>query len=66
MQPQRIERRLLGNQKLERGLQGPQEREQGLQGPPAERGAIGIALLVWLFGGGLGLAALVFLLLKIF
>lgn len=31
-----------------------------------ERGAIGIALLVWLLGGGLGLALLVFLVAKIF
>jgi hypothetical protein len=31
-----------------------------------ERGAIGAAFLVWLFGGGLGLAVLVFLLLKVF
>jgi hypothetical protein len=33
---------------------------------PVERGAIGIAFLVWLLGGGLGLALLVFVLLKIF
>jgi hypothetical protein len=31
-----------------------------------EKGAIGIALLVWLLGGGLGLALLVFLLAKVF
>ena len=31
-----------------------------------QKGAIGIALIVWLLGGGLGLALLVFLLLKIF
>jgi hypothetical protein len=31
-----------------------------------EKGAIGAAFLVWLLGGGLGLAVLVFLLLKIF
>jgi hypothetical protein len=31
---------------------------------PEERGAIGIAFLVWLFGGGLGLALLVFVLLR--
>ena len=31
---------------------------------PEERGAIGIALIVWLLGGGLGLAILVFVLLK--
>ncbi|MGE0867883.1 MAG: hypothetical protein AB7P03_04950 [Kofleriaceae bacterium] len=31
-----------------------------------ERGAIGAAFLVWLLGGGLGLAIIVFLLLKIF
>ena len=29
-----------------------------------EKGAIGAAFLVWLFGGGLGLAVLVFLALK--
>lgn len=39
--------------------------DQGLA-PPPEKGAIGIALLVWLFGGGLGLAVLIFILLKIF
>ena len=33
---------------------------------PEERGAIGIALIVWLLGGGLGLAVLVFVLLKLF
>lgn len=32
--------------------------------PPQEKGAIGIAFLVWLLGGGLGLAVLVFILLK--
>ena len=31
-----------------------------------ERGAIGGAFLVWLLGGGLGLAVVVFILLKIF
>lgn len=31
-----------------------------------EKGAIGIAFLVWLFGGGLGLAVLIFILLKVF
>jgi hypothetical protein len=31
-----------------------------------EKGAIGIALVVWLLGGGLGLAVLVFLLAKVF
>ena len=31
-----------------------------------EKGAIGWAFLVWLFGGGLGLAVLVFILLKLF
>ena len=31
-----------------------------------EKGAIGIAFLVWLFGGGLGLAILIFVLLKVF
>ena len=31
-----------------------------------EKGAIGWAFLVWLFGGGLGLAILVFLILKMF
>ena len=34
--------------------------------PPQEKGAIGIAFLVWLFGGGLGLALLIFILLKLF
>lgn len=34
--------------------------------PPEEKGAIGIAFLIWLFGGGLGLAILVFILLKVF
>ncbi len=34
--------------------------------PPQEKGAIGAAFLVWLLGGGLGLAIVVFLLLKIF
>ena len=34
--------------------------------PPPEKGAIGIAFLVWLFGGGLGLAILIFVLLKVF
>ena len=34
--------------------------------PQPEKGAVGIALLVWLFGGGLGLALAVFILLKIF
>lgn len=29
-----------------------------------QRGAIGIAFIVWLLGGGLGLALLVFVLLK--
>lgn len=33
---------------------------------PQEKGAIGIAFLVWLFGGGLGLAILIFVLLKVF
>ncbi|MGE0397509.1 MAG: hypothetical protein AB7T06_12370 [Kofleriaceae bacterium] len=32
--------------------------------PEKQKGAIGIALLVWLFGGGLGVAVLVFVLLK--
>jgi hypothetical protein len=31
-----------------------------------EKGAIGAAFLVWLLGGGLGLAVIVFLLLKVF
>lgn len=31
-----------------------------------EKGAIGWAFLVWLFGGGLGLAVLVFIILKLF
>ncbi len=30
-----------------------------------EKGAIGIAFLVWLFGGGLGVAIFVFVLLKV-
>jgi hypothetical protein len=34
--------------------------------PPQEKGAAGIALLVWLLGGSLGLALLVFVLLKLF
>ncbi|HEY5933764.1 MAG TPA: hypothetical protein VIU61_04000 [Kofleriaceae bacterium] len=29
-----------------------------------EKGAIGVAFLVWLFGGGLGLALIVFIFLK--
>lgn len=29
-----------------------------------EKGAIGVAFLVWLFGGGIGLALLVFIFLK--
>jgi hypothetical protein len=33
---------------------------------PPEKGAVGIALVVWLLGGGLGLAVLVFILLKLF
>lgn len=33
--------------------------------PRQERGAIGWAFLVWLFGGGLGLAILVFVILKL-
>ncbi len=35
-------------------------------GRPEERGVIGIAFLIWLFGGGLGLAVLIFLILKVF
>jgi hypothetical protein len=35
-------------------------------GKPEEKGALGVALLVWLLGGGLGLALLVFLLAKAF
>jgi hypothetical protein len=31
-----------------------------------EKGAAGWAFLVWLFGGGLGLAIVVFILLKLF
>lgn len=34
--------------------------------PEEQKGAIGIALVVWLLGGGLGLAVLVFLLAKMF
>ena len=37
---------------------------QRVAAPQEEKGAIGAALLVWLFGGGLGLALLVFVLLK--
>ena len=33
---------------------------------PEEKGAIGAAFLVWLLGGGLGLAVIVFILLKMF
>jgi hypothetical protein len=33
---------------------------------PEERGAIGAAFLVWLLGGGLGLALVVFILAKMF
>ena len=40
--------------------------EHGALQKSEEKGAIGAAFLVWLFGGGLGLAILVFLLLKIF
>jgi hypothetical protein len=29
-----------------------------------EKGALGLALLVWLFGGGLGMAILVFIVLR--
>lgn len=32
--------------------------------PAEQRGAIGVAFLVWLLGGGLGLAVLVFVILK--
>ena len=39
---------------------------QDASAPPQEKGAIGAAFLVWLLGGGLGLAIVVFLLLKIF
>ena len=39
---------------------------RGVTKPAEERGAIGIAFLVWLLGGGLGLAVLVFILLKLF
>ena len=31
-----------------------------------EKGAIGWAFLVWIFGGGLGLAVVVFIILKLF
>ncbi len=34
------------------------------KGDNKERGAIGPAFLVWLFGGGLGLAILVFVILR--
>jgi hypothetical protein len=33
---------------------------------PEERGAIGAALVVWLLGGSLGLAVIVFILAKLF
>lgn len=42
-----------------------QQTTQAVKRDP-ERGAIGAAFLVWLLGGGLGLAVLVFILLKIF
>jgi hypothetical protein len=38
--------------------------ERAAKPPEEEKGAIGIAFLVWLFGGGLGLAILVFVMLK--
>ncbi|HLL23841.1 MAG TPA: hypothetical protein VK427_17000 [Kofleriaceae bacterium] len=38
---------------------------QSLDPRHPEKGAIGWAFLVWLFGGGLGLAVIVFLILKI-
>ena len=38
--------------------------QKALVKAPEEKGAIGAAFLVWLFGGGLGLALLVFLALK--
>jgi hypothetical protein len=34
--------------------------------PQPEKGAAGWAFLVWLFGGGLGLAIVVFVVLKLF
>ncbi|MGE0548858.1 MAG: hypothetical protein AB7O24_20415 [Kofleriaceae bacterium] len=44
----------------------PQQAPDQAVAVPQEKGAIGAAFLVWLFGGGLGLAILVFLLLKVF
>jgi hypothetical protein len=35
-------------------------------GQEDEKGAVGVALIVWLLGGSLGLALLVFLLLRLF
>jgi hypothetical protein len=39
--------------------------DQLRQRVPERAGAIGWAFLVWLFGGGLGLAILVFIVLKV-
>ena len=49
-----------------KSLDVPASPTQALQvtGAPEEKGAIGVAFLVWLFGGGLGLAILAFVLLK--
>jgi hypothetical protein len=46
----------------------PATQEDPTTATPAnpEKGALGIALLVWLLGGSLGLVLLVFLLAKIF
>ena len=45
----------------------PQNKNQlMLPGHENEKGAAGWAFLVWLFGGGLGLAVVVFILLKLF
>lgn len=38
---------------------------QQLKDMPDRAGAIGWAFLVWLFGGGIGLAILVFIILKL-
>ncbi|MBA3463810.1 MAG: hypothetical protein H0T46_27890 [Deltaproteobacteria bacterium] len=45
-------------------MPAPTSMPQALAKRPEEKGAIGVAFLVWLFGGGLGLAILAFVLLK--
>ena len=47
-------------------LQPEQEPDDKTTAKPEEKGAIGIALIVWLLGGSLGLVLLVFLLAKVF